>query len=31
MNAGGWIFMSTALVLVWGLAIFCYKRILSRD
>lgn len=29
MNLGGWIFMSTALISVWALAIFCYRKILS--
>lgn len=29
MNLGGWIFMSAALISVWGLAIFCYRKILS--
>lgn len=28
MNLGGWIFMGLALVSVWGLAIFCYSKIL---
>jgi hypothetical protein len=30
MTIGGWIFMSVSLVFVWGLAVWCYRRVL-RD
>jgi hypothetical protein len=30
MTTGGWIFMTVSLVFVWGLAVWCYRRVL-RD
>jgi hypothetical protein len=30
MTIGGWIFMSLSLAFVWGLAIWCYRKVL-RD
>jgi hypothetical protein len=30
MTTGGWIFMIVSLGSVWGLAIWCYRRVL-RD
>jgi len=29
MTTAGWIIMSISLVCVWGLAIWCYKTVLS--
>jgi hypothetical protein len=29
MTTGGWIFMTLSLAFVWGLAIWCYRKILS--
>lgn len=28
LNALGWVFMLASLAFVWGLAIYCYKRLL---
>jgi hypothetical protein len=30
MTIGGWIFMSLSLAFVWGLAAWCYRKVL-RD
>lgn len=30
MTAGGWIFMIASLAFVWGLALWCFRRILSE-
>ena len=29
MTIAGWIFMLVSLVLVWGVTIWCYKKLLS--
>jgi len=29
MTTAGWIFMIVSLAFVWGLAIWCFRRILS--
>ena len=29
MTPLGWIFMSASLAFVWGLAIWCYRKVLS--
>jgi hypothetical protein len=29
MTTGGWIFMVCSLAFVWGLALWCFRRILS--
>jgi len=29
MKPGGWITMTVSLVFVWGLTIWCFKRVLS--
>jgi hypothetical protein len=30
MTIGGWIFMTVSLAFVWGLLIWCFRRILSE-
>ncbi len=30
MTTGGWIFMIASLAFVWGLALWCFRRILSK-
>lgn len=30
MTTGGWIFMTLSLVSVWGLALWCYRRVLGE-
>ena len=29
MTIGGWIFMLSSLAFVWGLTLWCFKRVLS--
>lgn len=29
MTIGGWIFLVLSLTFVWGLAIFCFRRVLK--
>lgn len=31
MTTAGWIFMTVSLVFVWGLAGWCYRRVLGDD
>ena len=30
MTTGGWIFMIASLAFVWGLPLWCFRRILSE-
>jgi hypothetical protein len=30
MTIGGWIFMTLSLAFVWGLAIWCFRKVLSE-
>lgn len=30
MTIGGWVFMLASLAVVWGLSIWCFRRLLSR-
>lgn len=30
MTIGGWIFMALSLASVWGLALWCYRRVLRE-
>jgi hypothetical protein len=29
MTTGGWVFLSLSLAFVWGLALWCYARVLG--
>ena len=30
MTTGGWIFMTLSLAFVWGLALWCFRKVLSE-
>lgn len=31
LNAGGWIFITTAWAFIWVVTIFCFKRVLGAQ